>query len=156
MATFTWTVAAPSTPTSSAPAPSDETAPPSTLFGALDQEIDPVTRDYVDTTDGAWLETAASRAAVMMQLEIRYNEWHVDPDAGSRIPAMLESGDPVTAQEVVDETRRALQVLVVDGVISDLSVEEGELDQDTGRFEVLLTYTDVVTGHAVEAVFSPF
>jgi hypothetical protein len=125
------------------------------LFGGIDQDIDPSTRDYIDTADGAWSETATSRAAVMMQLEIRYNEWHVDWTAGSRISAMLEGEDPVTPQMVVDEARRALQVLVEDGVIADLSVGVRSFDEDAGRLELDVAYTDVVSGLAVGLTFIP-
>jgi hypothetical protein len=156
MSTFTWSFPspAPSAPPTSPRVESTDTDS-ELLFGMLDQDLDPVTRDYIDTVDGAWAETASSRAAVMMQLEIRYNEWHVDWTAGSRIPAMLEGEDPVTPDMVVDETRRALQVLVEDGLIADVSVAAGAFDDEAGRLEVEVGYTDVVSGHAVAFTFVP-
>lgn len=156
MPTFTWVVPTPPSPTPTEPASVAADEPADVLFGNLDQELDPATLDYVDTDDGGWSETASSRTAVMMQLSIRYNTWPADPDAGTRVPEMLESGEPVTPEMVVDDTRRALQVLVEDGIISDLSVQTGSIDEETGALEVAIDYTDVVTGHVVELVFSPF
>ncbi len=155
MSTFTWTLPAPSSPSS--PPSNSVTTPPGALFGLLDQEIDPATLDYIDTDaeDGAWAETESSRTAVMMQLEIRYGEWFVDPEAGSRIPAMLETGDPVLPAEIVDEVRRALQLLVDDGIIADLIVLLGDSDDASERVAVAISYTDRSSGHAVDLVFSP-
>jgi hypothetical protein len=129
--------------------------PPGALFGLLDQELDPATLDYIDTADGAWAETESSRTAVMLQLDIRYGEWWVDPEAGSRIPAMLESGDPVLPEELVDETRRALQLLVDDGIIADLDVALGEYDAEQSRVAIAIAYTDRSSGHAVDLVYIP-
>lgn len=156
MATFTW-ILPPTPPAPSAPASSSSVATPAeAMFGGYDQEVDPATGDYVDTTDGAWSETQTSRTAVMMQLEIRYGEWHVDPDAGSRIPAMLETGDPITPQMMVDETRRALQLLVDDGIIADLSVQAGTFDPANGRLDLEIAYTDTWSNSAVELLYQPF
>lgn len=123
------------------------------LFGQFDQAISPDTLDYVDANfDGAWAETESSRTAVMMQLSIRYGEWFVDPDAGSRIPAMLEAGEPVLPAEIVDEARRALQLLVNDGVISDVAVAVGEFDSAEGRLQINISYTDQTSGQPVDLV----
>lgn len=151
MATFVWDLS-PSAPSSPSPGPADLSG---VLFGLFDQVVDPNTRDYVDTSEGAWAETESSRTAVMLQLEIRYGEWFVDPLAGSRIPAMLESGEPVSPEEVVDETRRALQVLVDDGIISELSVALGDFDLAAGSMDLELSYTDMSSGHVVDLIYSP-
>lgn len=154
MSTFTWTLpgaeAGPSSP------PSSSTSEPADgLFGLFDQELDPTSGDYVDAVEGAWSETESSRTAVMLQLEIRYGEWWVDPEAGSRIPAMLESGDPILPDELVDETRRALQLLVDDGIITELDVALGEYDAEQSRVDIAISYVDRSSGHAVDLVFSP-
>ncbi|MGE0547625.1 MAG: hypothetical protein AB7O24_01175 [Kofleriaceae bacterium] len=154
MSTFTWIIPEPA-PTTPPPTGSGVVTPAGQLFGNFDQEIDPDTRDYIDTADGAWAETESSRSAVMLQLEIRYGEWWVDPEAGSRIPAMLESGEPVTPEQIADEARRALQMLVVDGVIADLAVSIGETDDDAGVMELQIVYTDMSSGHPVQLSYSP-
>lgn len=154
MSTFTWTLPGASSGPS-APPSQTTTTPAGALFGLFDQELDPVTRDYIDVEGDGWAETESSRTAVMLQLEIRYGEWFVDPEAGSRIPEMLESGDPVLPEELVDETRRALQLLVDDGIIADLAVGIGEYDDEQSRIEIAISYTDRSSGHAVDLVFSP-
>lgn len=156
MPTFTWTITSPASSTPSAPASSSVPEPSDILFGLLDLEIDPVTRDYIDTDDGGWAETATSRTAVVCQLSIRYNAWPADPEAGTRLAEWLESGEPVTAEMVVDDTRRAMQHVVVDGLISDLSVEAGTFDPEAGALELELAYTDVLSGYRVELLYSPF
>ncbi len=155
MSTFTWTL--PSSSSLTTPRSHTTLTPPGELFGLFDQEIDPVTRDYIDTSEdgGAWGETESSRTAVMMQLEIRYGEWFVDPEAGSRIPAMLETGDPVLPEEIVDEVRRALQLLADDGIIADIDVALGDYEPEQSRVDVAISYTDRSSGHAVDLVFSP-
>lgn len=154
MPSFTWTIPSSSTPTPPPPSVATED-PADVLFGGFDQELDPTSSDYTDTDDGAWGETASSRSAVMCQLSIRYNSWPADPDAGVRLYEMLESGDPVTPDMVEDDTKRAMQVLVDDGIVADLAVDVGAFDVEAGRLEVNLSYTDVASGHTVELVFSP-
>lgn len=155
MPVFTWTVPSPPGPPAPPSSSSSVVTPPGVLFGAFDQEVDPDSRDYVDTSDGAWAETASSRTAVMMQLEIRYGTWPADPEAGSRIADMLESGDPIEPIQIVDEVRRCLQLVVEDGIIADLSVEAGTFDAEAGRLDVEISYTDTSSGHTVELVYSP-
>jgi hypothetical protein len=155
MPTFTWTV--PSSPSSTPSPPSSRSLEPTDiLFGLLDQDLDPVTHDYVDTADGAWAETATSRTAVQCQLSTRFNSWPRDPDMGTQLQEWLENGVPITPAMVIDDTRRALQLVVEDGLIADLEVEIGSFDIDAGALEVECTYTDVLAGYVVELTYSPF
>lgn len=126
------------------------------VFGFFDMQIDPATRDYIDTPDGAWAETEDSRTAVMLQLDCRYGQWAADPEAGSRIHAMLTSGEPVTPQMLVDEVMRALQLLVDDGIIADLEVAIADEDDVRGYIELSISYTDRASGHVVDVAYSPF
>jgi phage gp46-like protein len=131
-------------------------APTARSFGAavLDLQIDPLTRDLIDTSDGSWAETADSRTSVLFQLETTYGAWWADPTAGSRIRAILTGNDPGGAAEVRDEALRALQVLVDDGVITDLAVT---LDTDeNGRAALLLAYRDRASGRPVDLSYVPF
>lgn len=123
-------------------------------FGLFDQEIDQETRDYIDTSDGAWSEVEDSRTAVMLQLEIEYGKWHADPDAGSRIAELLTSEVPTDAATLALEVRRALGVLVSEGVIADLVVEVA--NEEWGSVELHLLYTDRASGQSVDGAYYPF
>lgn len=150
---FSWTV--PPVPAGSPLVPSGSASTRSNrTFGLYDQEIDQQTHDYIDTDDGAWSETQDSRTAVMMQLEIEYGRWWVDPDAGSRIKALLTSEVPADAQSLAVETKRALGVLVAEGIISDLTVTI--LNEEYGLVELGLTYSDRASGQTVDGVYLPF
>lgn len=153
MPTYTWQI--PASPVVGGVAPSTTSI---VTFGFFDMQIDPDTRDYIDAEDGSWAETEDSRTAVMMQLDIRYGEWHADPEAGSRIPALVDSGllmSDAGILQLIDETRRALQALVDDGIIADLTVEQGDVDFARGRVELQILYTDRSSGHVVDVVYSP-
>lgn len=130
--------------------------PADALFGLFDQEIDPGSLDYVDTTEGAWAETASSRTAVMCVLSVRYNSWPPDPEIGVLLYEWFESGTDITPEMVVDDTRRALQLLVADGMIADLAVAVETFDLDSRAAVIAASYTDVSSGHVVEFQFSPF
>lgn len=125
----------------------------------FDQSLDQVTLDYIDGTAngedlGEWHEDEDSRTAVRMILEIEYAKWWGNPLDGSRIKELLTRRRPATGEELRDETKRALQVLVDDGVITDLNVT---LDKDESeRTVLLLTYRERNTGRAIDLVYSPF
>ena len=114
MSVYTWTIPSPSGGGgggggSSSSSPNAEKHASRRTFGFFDMEFDPETRDYINTTDGEWSETEDSRTAVMMQLDIRYGEWHADPTAGSKIPALKDSGLLLSDQSIlqlIDEARR--------------------------------------------------
>lgn len=155
MGSFTWTIPSPPSPTPPTGSGSGATAAVAArTFGLYDQEIDQETRDYIDTDDGAWSETEDSRTAVMLQLEIEYGKWWVDPDAGSRIAEMLLSGDPTDAETLAVEVRRALGVLVGEGIIADLVVEVAS--EEWGFVELHLSYTDRASGSTVDGSYMPF
>lgn len=155
MGTFTWTVPAQPSPSPPVGSGSASTAAVrSRTFGLFDQEIDQETRDYIDTDDGAWSETEDSRTAVMLQLEIEYGKCWWDPDAGSRLAELLTSGDPTDAATLAVEVRRALGVLVTEGIISDLIVEVGS--EEVGAVELHLSYTDRASGSTVDGMYHPF
>lgn len=119
---------------------------------ALELVFDPITRDLVDTPDGWFLEATDSRATVLWQLESTYLAWGGDPFSGSRLRAILR-GD-VEPQDVVDETKRSLQQLADEGIISELAVT---LDTDEGgRTAVILNYRDRASGRLVDLAFVPF
>ena len=155
MATFSWRLPSPpAAVVAPGTAAAQLQAQARTQLGAfLDMVIDPVTLDYVDTDDGEWLETADSRTLVMIQIEMRLGEDFFAPEDGTRIKALLETGDPVTDQLAVLETRRALQVLVDAGIISEVQVTskfEGEL------LTIICNWRDLASGSPVDLVYQPF
>lgn len=120
----------------------------------LDLAIDPVTRDLVDTADGLWLETADSKSAVLWQVEQRADEWWVDDGTGSRVQAMLERERPCSADELVDETKRAMQLLVDELVIADLDIRLAGEDGD--RVTITISYTDIASGRRIDQSVVPY
>ncbi len=154
----TYSFQLPATPTAPAPAGTaaslQQATARSVLGGLLDMLLDPVSLDFVDTEDGEFLETADSRTIVMMMIEIRLGESFSDPGDGTRIKALLESGDPVTADIVIAETLRAMQILVDAGIISDIDAKAGSTVD--GRFEVQLTWRDLASGSPVDLAYEPF
>jgi hypothetical protein len=149
-------------------APLDATVSASPTFAAqtvsapLDMYLDPITLDYVDTDDGEWFEVPDSRTLVMIQLEQRLGaSWESSGD-GTEIKAKLEDGDPVTPEYIAAETRRALQVLVAAGNISDVSVgpivdATGEYTRDdTGRFVLSVAWRDLASNTPVDLTYPAF
>lgn len=120
----------------------------------LDLDLDPITRDIIDGTDGGPQEASDSRPAVIWQLEERADEGWMDSGTGSRLGAMLEASEPVTPAELRDEALRALQLLVAEGVIADLTAAV-EFAPPDGAV-ITLSYTDVGTGLRVDELTVPF
>lgn len=126
----------------------------SALGGSLDQLLDPVTLDYVDTDDGEWQETADSRTLVMCMLEMRLGSSYSAPQDGTEIKAMLERGDPVTPAIVVADVERAMGLLVAEGLIEDVTT--GTDTDEAGRFVLVLHWRDLANGSPVDLVYVPF
>lgn len=126
----------------------------SELGGSLDQLIDPVTLDYVDTDNGEWSETADSRTLVMCMLEMRLGKSYSAPRDGTAIKELLERGEPVTPSIVVAETDRAMSLLVTEGLIEDVTIATDK--DETGRFVLVLHWRDLANGSPVDLVYAPF
>lgn len=140
---------------------------PRAQSGALyDAVLDPITLDYidgpdVDGTDGAWLETADSRTAMMIMLETWLGASYSAPRDGTKIGAMLASGDPVTPEIVAAECTRAAGELERAGMIEGFSIAikdaHGDyLSNGDGRLTPILRWTDRATGTPVDLVYAPF
>lgn len=163
MSTYSWQLPAPPTvaPPSNGSGQAASGAYASStadLNGQLDAAFDPLTLDLIDTDDGGILETTDSRTAVLWQMESVYNAWWGDPRVGSRLREILSAeGDrePPEMIEIIDETKRCLQPLVDDGLISQLLVAE-DADDQTGAPAALLTYRDPSSGHPADIAFVPF
>ena len=124
------------------------------MAAQLDLAIDPATRDLVDTDDGLWLETADPKSAVLWQVEQRADEWWVSDGTGSRVKALLEREQPCTAAELVDETKRTLQLLVDELLIADLEVRL--VDEDGDRVTITISYTDIASGTRIDQSVVPY
>jgi len=146
-----------------APEPSSSTSSSSArpvLEGLLDQEIDPITLDFIDTADGAWSDTPDSRSLVLCQLEIELSKSYSTPGDGSEIKARLESGAPLTTAFVEADIRRSLAVLEAAGIIGSVRVsgrdDKGKQKYDeTGRAVFELDWIDLATGSPVDATYRP-
>lgn len=156
MSVYTWMLPGPPVSTDPGSTGSAVASRPSDLQGLLDLAFDPLSRDLVDSDDGAWVETTDSRTAVIFQMESKVNAWWADATQGSRIRQLLESGDgdPVSVVELVDEVKRCLQDLVDDGIITDLSVSLNT--DEANRPVILMMYRDRSTGHPVDLQYVPF
>lgn len=127
------------------------------LVGLLDLAFDPTTHDFVDSSDGTWLETTDSRTSVIFQMESTLNGWWADASQGSRIREIIEARDvedPADISELVDEVKRCLQVLVDESVIVNLTVTL-EADE-VGRPVILMMYLDRSSGQRVDLSYVPF
>lgn len=159
MGAYSWDLPAAPAPTgpSSSGGTSTATARTALLGGLLDQEIDPVTLDFLDTDDGAWSETADSRSIVMIMLDTRLGRSYSAPGDGTRIAEQLERGDPVTPEFVVAETTRAMRILEAAGVIANFSMvttdENGALLVRDGRFSPELRYLDLASSSPVDLAY---
>lgn len=124
-------------------------------LGSTDMLIDPVTLDYVRTSDGAWAETADSRTLMMIMLELELGASPFDPEDGTTIAARRRDGDPITPDEVESEAQRVGERLQREGVIADFTVTvrdaKGDLLRDSeGRLVVSLSWRDLASGHPVD------
>jgi hypothetical protein len=121
----------------------------------LDLELDPLTRDIIDHADGGAVEADDSRTAVLFQLTERAGEGCLGETTGSRIGALLDREEPTSAEELRDAALDALQALVAEGVISDLSISIGEANRP-GLAVLELGYTDVASNRRVPLLLVPF
>lgn len=160
---YSWILPEALVPSAPAPSgPSSATARTTGVSGLLDQEVDPVTLDFIDTDDGEWAETADSRSIVLCQLEIELGKSIETPGDGTRIREQLENedGEPVTTSFVESEIRRALSILenlgTLEGVqVSGRDSSGDQLVDDAGRARFDLAYIDHATGSPVDIVYRP-
>lgn len=126
-----------------------------TAPATVDMLIDPVTLDYVRTSDGAWAETADSRTLMMLMLELELGASPFDPNDGTTIAARRRDGDPITPGEVEAEALRVGDQLQREGVIADFTATvrdaAGNVLRDTsGRLVVALSWRDLASGTPVD------
>lgn len=128
--------------------------------GVTDMLIDPVTLDYVRTTDGEWQETQDSRTTMLLMLELHLSASPFDPGDGTTIAALRENGDPLTPEDVLAETLRAGNILVAAGIIADLTASVRDrngavLTDGGGRLLVRCSWRDLASGAGADLIFQP-
>lgn len=121
----------------------------------LDQLIDPITGDYVRNDVGEWTETADSRTTMLLMIEIEFGGSPFDPSDGTSLKERIRAGDPITPEEVREETLRIGQVLESAGILTDLEVAvrdpSGAVLRDrAGRLVVQTSWRDLASGSPVD------
>lgn len=130
------------------------------LGGQLDQLIDPNTLDYVRNDVGEWAETADTRTAMLLMLELELGASPFDPQDGTVLAERRRLGDPITPEDIRAETLRAASILQAAGLISDLDVQVRDsagrvLRDQSGRLVVSLDWRDLASGSPVSLAFQP-
>lgn len=132
-----------------------DASPGAGLAGLFDQLIDPNTGDYLRTENGEWAETADTRTAMQLMIDIELGASPYDPADGTLIAEARRSGAPLTPDDIRAETLRAGGVLQAAGLISDLVVQvrdqSGQVLRDqSGRLVVQLSWRDLASGSPVD------
>lgn len=122
-----------------------------------DREINPITGDYIRTTNGQWSEVVDSRTTVLLMIALEHGASPFDPADGTTIGEKIRDGDPVTPEDVRAETLRVLETLQAAGLISEVEVDvrdnAGNVLRDSGgRLLVRTAYRDLASGSTVELV----
>lgn len=134
---------------------------PSTAFnGSGDMLLDPVRLDYVRTANGEWQQTYDSRTTVLIRLSVRLGHSPFNPEHGTAIAALLESGDLNSVDVLQNETLRVGGDLRSEGVLSDLVVavrdNQGKpLVDSAGRNVVRTQWRDLASGGPIDEIFTP-
>ncbi len=120
-----------------------------------DRLIDPVTRDYVRTTNGEWVEVPDSRTLVMIMLELELGASPFDPADGTTIAELRRNGDPITPDEVQAEAQRIGDALTRAGVLAEFQATTRDaagnvLRDSAGRMVVALAWRDLASGSPVD------
>lgn len=126
----------------------------------LDQQVDPITLDYIRTATGEWTEATDGRSTVLLMLELELGASPFTPRDGTTIHAALRSGDPLPPSDVREETIRAMAILQDAGVLSELLVSVTDANGDTlldqsGRLLVKTEWRDLASGEASGLIFQP-
>lgn len=131
----------------------DPTAP----MASGDQQLDPVSSDYVRTSDGQWAEVVDSRTTVQLMIAIEHGASPFDPADGTTLAAKAAAGDPVTPEDILAETLRVGETLRAAGLLSDFDAQvrdsDGQLLRDqAGRLLARTSYRDLASGSAVDLI----
>lgn len=117
--------------------------------------IDPATGDLVEDDEGWFAETETAAPRVYAQLALRFGQWWGDPQAGSRLHEATTFGDSPAGERFLEsEVRRALEPLILAGLIDDVQVTAARTQP--GRLVTELSYRDLTSGQVVDQVVDPF
>lgn len=112
----------------------------------FDYKFDPVTGDLVRDGKGGHVLVSTAETAIQEQVLHHYQAWWGAPTQGSRLHDMRAfTGDKRKAAE--DEARRALNVLVQAGRITNVQVTSEQ--PKPGRINIATTSRDTSTGQVV-------
>jgi hypothetical protein len=130
---------------------------PDSPMSSVDQEIDPISGDYVRTSTGEWSEVVDSRTTMLLMIALEHGASPFDPADGTTIAEKMRNGDPVTPEDVREETLRVGEVLRAAGRISDFRVDvhdsDGSILRDqAGRLLVRTSFTDLASGSTVDLI----
>lgn len=133
---------------------------PRSLISGLDRLIDPVTRDYVRTANGEWVETQDSRTIMLISLSVELGASPFDPEHGTSVAAAVRSGSLTSPEFLQAETVRVGADVAAEGVLSDLVVtvrdrDGNELRDQSGRLIVKTQWRDLGSGSPIDATFTP-
>lgn len=115
-----------------------------------DLSFDPNSGDLIRDDAGGWEVTTTADTAVLNQLTIHRGAWWGNPAIGS-LYFDRDRFASAPAELVAAEARRALAVLVADGLIADVQVIAEESSK-AGRVNARTLYRVVETGENVAAV----
>lgn len=130
---------------------------PSAPMSSGDQQIDPISGDYIRTTTGQWSEVVDSRTTMLLMIAIEHGGSPFDPADGTTLAAKMRDGDPVTPEDVRAETLRVGETLRAAGLIADFRVDvrdsDGNILRDqAGRLLVRTSFRDLASGSTVDLI----
>lgn len=130
---------------------------PGAPMASGDQEINPITGDYIRTATGQWSEVVDSRTTVLLMIAIEHGASPFDPADGTTIGEKMRDGEPVTPEDVRAETLRVMETLQAAGLLTDIQVDvrdpQGNVLRDQGgRLLVRTNYRDLASGSTVDLV----
>lgn len=133
---------------------------PAGSTSSLDQLLNPVTLDYVRTSDGEWLQTADSRTIMLIAMSVHLGTSPFDPAHGTALYELIRTGELVSPEMVQSETIRVGQGLTGEGVLSELLVAVRDpkglaLVDETGRNIVKTSWRDLASGSPINQSFAP-
>lgn len=125
-----------------------------------DRMLDPVTLDYIRTTNGEWAETSDSRTIVLIALSVSLGESPFDPQHGTSIRRRLKNGIGLTSDFLQAETVRVGEELRQEGILSELTVavrdqDGNKLRDEAGRPVIRTQWRDLASGSPIDATFTP-
>jgi phage gp46-like protein len=104
---------------------------------STDRTIDPVTRDFVDATGGAFGQSDSVQNQIAFSYMLEYGSWEGDPLLGHRFKELARATNTVeNRNRLRDLAKQAVQWLIDLGVIDSVEVTTEVISADGVAFEV--------------------